>query len=171
MKHRYYLHKDSIYILKTLGSLLLKWSTQYFKVSNRRADLNKQAGYEKMPSWPCLLVYLLSESIKEEGEKLLKWDFSISAVTIHHTPKISHPYFHWFFYQNTSVWLIAFYALSKETYFSLKNSIYTCLMLAYNLTFSIELSFGHQLWVFDNSAVKSTLGGKCSVDLHDKQRW
>ena len=34
---------------------------------------------------------------------ILKWDFSISAVTINHTPKISHPYFNWYFYQNTSV--------------------------------------------------------------------
>ena len=44
-----------------------------------------------LPPW-LLLLYLL-----------LKWDFSISAVTINHTPKISHPYFHWYFYQNTSV--------------------------------------------------------------------
>ena len=36
-------------------------------------------------------------------QRFLKWDFSISAVTINHTPKISHLYFHWYFYQNTSV--------------------------------------------------------------------
>ena len=34
---------------------------------------------------------------------MLKWDFSFSAVTINHIPKISHPYFHWYSYQNTSV--------------------------------------------------------------------
>ena len=39
----------------------------------------------------------------EHRDALLKWDFYISAVTIYHIPKISHPYFHWYSYQNTSV--------------------------------------------------------------------
>ena len=33
----------------------------------------------------------------------LKWISSFSAVTNNHTQNIYHPYFHWYFYQNTSV--------------------------------------------------------------------
>ena len=34
---------------------------------------------------------------------ILKWDSSFSAVINIPTQKIYHPYFHWYFYQNTSV--------------------------------------------------------------------
>ena len=42
----------------------------------------------------------------KEIKDILKWDFYISAVTIYHIPKISHPYFHWYSYQNTSLYAL-----------------------------------------------------------------
>ena len=71
-------------------------------------------GIDLFTSWKAINTFCTKSIIKIRKEDtaavftffwkvMLKWDFYISAVTIYHILKISHPYFHWYFYQNTLV--------------------------------------------------------------------
>ena len=58
-----------------------------------------------------IVVFCHQNPLKIKPIIFLKWVSRTVAEANNHTPKISHPYFHWYFYQNTSV--ISLYALGR----------------------------------------------------------
>ena len=79
------------------------WHSQLIKASYAMMSV---MNYKNLGFWTWIVTFWLRKSfnfdqIPNDSTSLLKWDSSFSAVTNNPTQKIYHPYFHWYFYQNT----------------------------------------------------------------------